>query len=85
LVFAAVIVSLAATSPETREITDPKKIASAEVGGAGAVPIDDLFLHAEIRRRSMVARWERDCVHFEFHRAVQSVEGERVWRMADSA
>jgi len=43
LVLATAVVSLAATSPETREITDPKKIASAEVGGAGAVPIDDLF------------------------------------------
>ena len=43
VVFAAAVVSLAATSPETREITDPKKIASAEVNGAGAVPIDDLF------------------------------------------
>src|SRR5882672_8792582 len=43
LVLATALVSLAATSPETREITDPKKIASAEVSGAGAVPIDDLF------------------------------------------
>jgi dipeptidyl aminopeptidase/acylaminoacyl peptidase len=37
------ILSLGATSPDTREITDPKKIASAEMNGAGAVPIDDLF------------------------------------------
>ena len=43
LVLAGAVVSLAATSPESREITDPKKIASAEVSGAGAVPIDDLF------------------------------------------
>src|SRR5258705_8220162 len=43
LVLATAVVSLAATSPDTREITDPKKIASAEVSGAGAVPIDDLF------------------------------------------
>jgi dipeptidyl aminopeptidase/acylaminoacyl peptidase len=43
LVFATAVVSLAATSPDTREITDPKKIASAEEAGAGAVPIDDLF------------------------------------------
>ena len=43
LVFATALVSLAATSPDTREITDAKKITSAEVTGAGAVPIDDLF------------------------------------------
>ncbi len=43
LVFATAAVSLAATSPDTREITDPKKITSAEEAGAGAVPIDDLF------------------------------------------
>ncbi len=39
----AVFLSLAATSPDTREITDPKKITSAEMPGAGPVPIDDLF------------------------------------------
>jgi dipeptidyl aminopeptidase/acylaminoacyl peptidase len=43
LVFATALVSLAATSPDTREITDAKKITSAEVTGAGTVPIDDLF------------------------------------------
>ncbi len=43
LTAAAVLVSLAATSPDTREITDPKKIASADMPGAGPVPIDDLF------------------------------------------
>ena len=43
MVFAAALISLAATSPDTREITDPKKIASAEMPGAGPVPIDDLF------------------------------------------
>ena len=43
LVFATMVVSLAATSPDTREITDPKKIKSAEDAGAGAVPVDDLF------------------------------------------
>jgi dipeptidyl aminopeptidase/acylaminoacyl peptidase len=43
LAFATVVVSLAATSPDTREVTDAKKITSAEVTGAGAVPIDDLF------------------------------------------
>ena len=43
LVFATALVSLAATSPDTREITEPKKITSAEETGAGAVPIDDLF------------------------------------------
>lgn len=43
LVFATVLVSLAATSPDTREITEPRKITSAAVRGAGAVPIDDLF------------------------------------------
>jgi dipeptidyl aminopeptidase/acylaminoacyl peptidase len=43
LVFATAMVSVAATSPDTREITDAKKITSAEVTGAGAVPIDDLF------------------------------------------
>ncbi len=43
LLLATAAVSVAATSPETREITDPKKITSAEVNGAGAVPIDDLF------------------------------------------
>jgi dipeptidyl aminopeptidase/acylaminoacyl peptidase len=36
-------VSLAATSPDTREITEPKTITSAEESGAGAAPIDDLF------------------------------------------
>jgi dipeptidyl aminopeptidase/acylaminoacyl peptidase len=36
-------IALASTSPDTREITDPKKITSAEVPGAGPVPIDDLF------------------------------------------
>ena len=39
----AALVAVAATSPDTREITDPKKIVSAEMSGAGAVPIDDLF------------------------------------------
>lgn len=44
LVCATALVSLGATtSPDTREITDPKKISSTEEGGAGAVPIDDLF------------------------------------------
>jgi dipeptidyl aminopeptidase/acylaminoacyl peptidase len=43
LAFATVVVSLAATSPDTREVTDAKKITSVEVTGAGAVPIDDLF------------------------------------------
>jgi len=43
LAFATVLLSLAATSPDTREITDPRKITSAELSGAGAVPIDDLF------------------------------------------
>jgi dipeptidyl aminopeptidase/acylaminoacyl peptidase len=36
-------ISAAATSPDTREITDPAKITSAEITGAGPVPIDDLF------------------------------------------
>jgi dipeptidyl aminopeptidase/acylaminoacyl peptidase len=43
LVIATALVSLAATSPDTREITDPRKITSVEMSGAGAVPIDDLF------------------------------------------
>ncbi len=43
LVIATAVVSLAATSPDTREITDPRKIVSAGETGAGAVPIDDLF------------------------------------------
>jgi dipeptidyl aminopeptidase/acylaminoacyl peptidase len=43
LAFATVLVSLAATSPDTRQITEPRKITSAELNGAGAVPIDDLF------------------------------------------
>ena len=43
LIFATAVVSLAATSPDTREITEPKTITSAEESGAGAVPIDDLF------------------------------------------
>ena len=43
LVLATAVVSVAETSPDTREITDPKKISSAEMSGAGAVPIDDLF------------------------------------------
>ncbi len=43
LVLATAMVSIAATSPDTREITDPRKVTSAEVTGAGAVPIDDLF------------------------------------------
>lgn len=34
---------LAATSPDTRPITDPKSIASDANPGAGAVPIDDLY------------------------------------------
>ncbi|HXN50666.1 MAG TPA: S9 family peptidase [Candidatus Acidoferrum sp.] len=43
LVLATTVVSLAATSPDTREITEPRKITSAEVTGAAAVPIDDLY------------------------------------------
>jgi dipeptidyl aminopeptidase/acylaminoacyl peptidase len=43
LIFATAVASLAATSPDTREITEPKTITSAEESGAGAVPIDDLF------------------------------------------
>jgi len=43
LAFATAVVSLAATSPDTREITEPRKIVSAEETSAGAVPIDDLF------------------------------------------
>jgi dipeptidyl aminopeptidase/acylaminoacyl peptidase len=39
----AMFLSLATSSPDTREITDPKKITSAEMAGAGPVPIDDLF------------------------------------------
>jgi len=43
LTITALFLSLASTSPDTREITDPKKISSAEMTGAGPVPIDDLF------------------------------------------
>jgi len=43
LVSATAVVSLATTSPDTREITEPRKIMSAEETGAGPVPIDDLF------------------------------------------
>jgi dipeptidyl aminopeptidase/acylaminoacyl peptidase len=43
LVFATAVASSAATSPDTREITEPRKITSGEVSGADAVPIDDLF------------------------------------------
>jgi dipeptidyl aminopeptidase/acylaminoacyl peptidase len=43
LVFAAALLSLAATSPDIREITQPRKITSSEVSGAVPVPIDDLF------------------------------------------
>jgi dipeptidyl aminopeptidase/acylaminoacyl peptidase len=43
LTVTALFLSLASTSPDTREITDPKKISSAEMTGAGPVPIDDLF------------------------------------------
>jgi dipeptidyl aminopeptidase/acylaminoacyl peptidase len=43
LTITALLLSLASTSPDTREITDPKKISSAEMTGAGPVPIDDLF------------------------------------------
>src|ERR1700730_3330647 len=43
LVFATAVVSMGAMSPDARDITDPKKITPAEVTGAGAVPIDDLF------------------------------------------
>jgi dipeptidyl aminopeptidase/acylaminoacyl peptidase len=43
LVFATLLISLAATSSDTRDITEPRKITSAEAAGAGAVPIDDLF------------------------------------------
>jgi len=43
LILATVVVSLAATSPDSREITEPKTITSGEESGAGAVPIDDLF------------------------------------------
>lgn len=43
LILAMAAVSLAATSPDTREITEPKTITSAEESGAGAAPIDDLF------------------------------------------
>jgi len=41
--FAAALFSLATSSPSTREITDPKTITSAEMPGAGPVPIGDLF------------------------------------------
>jgi dipeptidyl aminopeptidase/acylaminoacyl peptidase len=39
----AALFSLATSSPSTREITDPKTIASAEMPGAAPVPIADLF------------------------------------------
>lgn len=52
----AVLVAVAATSPNTREITDPKKIVSAEMTGAGAVPIDDLFF----TRSTIGGAWSPD-------------------------
>lgn len=43
MVAAAAGIAAASTSPDTREITDPRRITSAEMPGAGPVPIDDLF------------------------------------------
>ncbi|HKM91008.1 MAG TPA: S9 family peptidase [Candidatus Acidoferrales bacterium] len=40
---AAALLSLATSSPNTREITDPKTLTSAEMAGAVPVPIADLF------------------------------------------
>ena len=42
-VLAVLAVVGATSSPDTREITDPKRIVSMQMTGAGAVPIDDLF------------------------------------------
>jgi dipeptidyl aminopeptidase/acylaminoacyl peptidase len=46
----------AVTSPGTREITDPKKMVSAQMAGARAVPIDDLFYTRTVGGGS----WSRD-------------------------
>jgi dipeptidyl aminopeptidase/acylaminoacyl peptidase len=43
VVLGAALFSLAISSPGTREITDPKTIASTEMPGAAPVPIADLF------------------------------------------
>src|SRR6516225_4611219 len=46
MLLAALAVTVAlwtTTPPDTRQITDPKKMLSAQMAGAGAVPIDDLF------------------------------------------
>ena len=43
LVLSACFVFLAATSPDTREITDPKTVTSESNPQAGPVPIDDLY------------------------------------------
>jgi len=43
LVLSACLIFLAATSPDTREITDPKSVTSESNPQAGPVPIDDLY------------------------------------------
>jgi len=43
LVIPAAALSLAAAAPEPLAVTDPKQITSAEMPGAGPIPIDDLF------------------------------------------
>ena len=58
----AVLMAVAATSPDTREITDPKKIVSAEMSGAGAVPIDDLFY----TRSTIGGAWSPDAKEVVF-------------------
>jgi dipeptidyl aminopeptidase/acylaminoacyl peptidase len=43
LLLAFLAAAFAADSPETREITDPKTIASSGAEGAAPIPVDDLF------------------------------------------
>src|ERR1700676_3702107 len=43
LLASGISLAFASSSPDSRAITDPKSVTSAEATGAAAVPIDDLF------------------------------------------
>jgi dipeptidyl aminopeptidase/acylaminoacyl peptidase len=62
LMLALLSSALAADSPKTREITDPKTIASSSMEGAVPVPIDDLFFTRSVSG----AAWSPDGTQIVF-------------------
>ena len=74
----------ASDSPDTREITDPKTIASLPALRAAPIPVDDLFYTRSISGVP-VAYGKEVVFTTNLTRSEQSLESERCRRLADPA